>query len=196
MKSILKKELNDLIGFSFNTENLGQRGIGDLIESYCIKKIKNIKNKNILIKESTSVKSPEDIQVETKDLIYKIDIKSHSIDKKFSMPNLISVDTLRKIYNDNNNYIIYIFVDYTVKNNELTITKINIRYIEELDWSILRISNIGRGQLQIKNANKKFIYNHQNNRDNWIIELKKNVINFKQKLIKKSEKCINLWENS
>ena len=37
-------------------------------------------------------------------------IKTHDINSDFSMPNLISVDRLKKFYENDNNYIIYIYI--------------------------------------------------------------------------------------
>ena len=190
MKNIINNILKDSIGKSFNTTNLQQRGVADVIEKYICEQIIKIDDQNLIIEESKTKKSLEDIQIKNNQELYKIDIKTHDINSDFSMPNLISVDRLKKFYENDNNYIIYIFVSYNTINNNTQIKNIQIRFIEELSWDILGIQNLGKGQLQIKNMNNQLIF-VEINRINWINTLKQNMIKFYKKQIEKTQKLID-----
>ena len=190
MKKIINNKLNDSIGKSFNTTNLQQRGVADVIEKYICEQIIKIDNKELIIEQSKTKKSLEDVQIKNNQELYKIDIKTHDLNSDFSMPNLISVDRLKKFYENNNNHLMYIIISYTTNNNITQIKNIEIRYIEELSWEILGIQNLGKGQLQIKNMNNELIF-VEPNREEWINTLKQNMIKFYKKQIIKTQKLID-----
>jgi hypothetical protein len=190
MKNIINNILNNSIGKSFNTTNLQQRGVADIIEKYICEQIIKIDNKELIIEQSKTKKSLEDVQIKNNQELYKIDIKTHDLNSDFSMPNLISVDRLKKFYENNNNHLMYIIISYTTNNNITQIKNIEIRYIEELSWEILGIQNLGKGQLQIKNMNNELIF-VEPNREEWINTLKQNMIKFYKKQIIKTQKLID-----
>lgn len=190
MKKIINNKLNDSIGKSFNTTNLQQRGVADVIEKYICEQITKIDNKELIIEQSTSKRSLEDIQIKNNQELYKIDIKTHDLNSDFSMPNLISVDRLKKFYENKNNHLIYIIVSYQTINEITQIKNIQIRFVEELSWEILGIQNLGKGQLQIKNMNNELIF-VEPNREEWINTLKQNMIKFYKKQIAKTQKLID-----
>ena len=67
-------------------------------------------------------------------------------DKKFKMPNLISIAVLKeKFYSEE---ILYSFVTYSSKQHKILDS--HLFYIWELPWEHLKIQNLGKGQLQIK----------------------------------------------
>ena len=190
MKKIINNILNDSIGKSFDTTNLQQRGVADIIEKYICEQITKIDNKELIIEQSKTKRSLEDVQIKNNQELYKIDIKTHDLNSDFSMPNLISVDRLKKFYENNNNHLMYIIISYTTNNNITQIKNIEIRYIEELSWEILGIQNLGKGQLQIKNMNNELIF-VEPNREEWINTLKQNMIKFYKKQIIKTQKLID-----
>ena len=190
MKKIINNILNDSIGKSFDTTNLQQRGVADVIEKYICEQITKIDNKELIIERSKTKRSLEDVQIKNNQELYKIDIKTHDLNSDFSMPNLISVDRLKKFYENNNNHLMYIIISYTTNNNITQIKNIEIRYIEELSWEILGIQNLGKGQLQIKNLNNELIF-VEPNREEWIKTLKQNMIKFYKKQIIKTQKLID-----
>jgi len=190
MKNIINNILNNSIGKSFNTTNLQQRGVADVIEKYVCEQITKIDNKELIIERSKTKRSLEDVQIKNNQELYKIDIKTHDLNSDFSMPNLISVDRLKKFYENNNNHLMYIIISYTTNNNITQIKNIEIRYIEELSWEILGIQNLGKGQLQIKNMNNELIF-VEPNREEWINTLKQNMIKFYKKQIAKTQKLID-----
>lgn len=190
MKNIINNILNNSIGKSFNTTNLQQRGVADVIEKYICEQITKIDNKELIIERSKTKRSLEDVQIKNNQELYKIDIKTHDLNSDFSMPNLISVDRLKKFYENDNNHLMYIIISYTTNNNITQIKNIEIRYIEELSWEILGIQNLGKGQLQIKNMNNELIF-VEPNREEWINTLKQNMIKFYKKQISKTQKLID-----
>lgn len=185
--------LSEFIGKTYNisqNKGLGQRGAADLIEKDLTDHI--IDKYNGLIARSR--KSIEDVGL--LDYSYLIDIKTKWVDEKtkFHMPNLISVKRIMDHYKIDTNYIEYVFVDYTMTDTTITIIDIEYFKLEEIGWDSLHIQNLGKGQLQIKDANKKII-KFNGNRTDWLNELKNNVLLFIDKqILKRNEEKI-IWEN-
>ena len=123
------------------------------------------------------------------------DTKSHFVQETdgFSMPNLISVKRLKDVLEDDSKTLSYVFIDYKRENGNVLIEDIHIKYIWELDWSILSIGALGKGQLQIKDANKELIFTDMG-KDAWFEILKTKVMEFYTKQIIKIEKEMKLWE--
>ncbi len=129
-----------------------QRGVASKIELI----IKNYIIQNYNGIEPKSVRAIEDIKVNNQ----LIDIKTRDIDRKFSMPNLISIERLKKILaklKSKEVIIKYLFIDYKIDKNIVTITNIHENNIEDISWENLQISNLGLGQIQIKNAKNDII---------------------------------------
>ena len=108
------------------------------------------------------------------------------------MPNLISVDKLKPLLEDDTKTLSYLFVDYTRKNGNLNIEDVKVKYIWELDWSILGIGGLGRGQLQIKNANKDLVFTDMG-KEAWLEILESEVPVFYDKQIEKFKKLKTKW---
>lgn len=191
----IKKQLNQGIkDYKINVSNIQQRGIGDKIEDFICSIIQKNKNSSsdLIIESATSRRSIEDIQIKKEDYIYKLDIKSHNVDSDFSMPNLISIDRLKNFYQNNKHFIIYIFANYKINSKVAIIQNIDVRLIEELDWGMLAIQNLGKGQLQIKNMNNKLSFVPVD-RESWMAELKENAIIYYDKLINKINNYKKTW---
>lgn len=193
MKELITEKLQILVGTSFNTKGLQQRGVADLIEQKATDLILQLKSDFIITEYATSRRSIEDVQIKTNGKLYKIDIKSHESTSEFSMPNLISIDRLKKLYIDENNHLLYVFISYSTCDSSTIIETVNVCYVEELDWSILAIQNLGKGQLQIKNMNKDLILVGDVNRKEWLEKLRTNAIIYYTKLITKIEKLKKEW---
>lgn len=193
MKELITEKLQSLVGTSFNTKGLQQRGVADLIEQKATDLILELKSEFIITEYATSRRSIEDVQIKTNGHLYKIDIKSHESTSEFSMPNLISIDRLKKLYIDENNHLLYVFISYSTCDSSTIIETVNVCYIEELDWSILAIQNLGKGQLQIKNMNNELILVGNVNRQEWLEKLRTNAIIYYTKLITKIEKLKKEW---
>jgi hypothetical protein len=67
-----------------------------------------------------------------------------------------------------------------------------LKYIWELDWSILGIGNLGKGQLQIKNANKEVIFTTEG-KEVWGKKLNLEAVKFYNKRIEKIKKELLKW---
>jgi hypothetical protein len=117
-----------------------------------------------------------------------IDIKTRDVNRKFSMPNLISVARLRK---NKDTKIVYHFVDYEVSDNEVVVLNQTIVPIWEIDWSVLKIQNLGKGQLQlcgVKDYNK--LPKYEGTQEEWFVRLELEMVNFYKKQITKFESLL------
>ena len=194
MIQLLRNTLSDLIGSQIDSDGIQQRGIADKIEESVCNKIKMINVSGLLVEDASSKRSLEDIQVTDENgNLYKLDIKTHDINADFSMPNMVSVARLLNFYKEESNNLAYIFVDYKEINNVTEITNITIRLVEELSWDMLAILNLGKGQLQIKDMNSELIF-IEPNREEWINQLKVNMVKHYNKTIIKFQKYINSIE--
>jgi hypothetical protein len=171
-----------------------QRTIADLIENKICEILLNSNNELISEKRiARSKKSIEDVTLVSGDNVYYVDPKTHNIDSNFSMPNLTSVDKIKKLFLGRNKDLIYIFVSYKLVNDLVIIDSINVFFIWELDISILGVGALGKGQLQIKNANKELIFTNKG-KLKWYSDFKKLVQEYLKKQINKIDKQILEWQ--
>lgn len=184
MKPIqLDKIIKENLSFP-NIQNLKQRGIADKIEAICNSIIqKNIENVHL----PRSRRSIEDISIG--DNIY-VDHKTTDVSLNFKMPNMISIDRLKKLDRD----LIYNFIIYD--SGAKKIIKNFSLYYWELNWEHLHIQNLGKGQLQIKDM-KKFLDSPKSkiSKDDWLKRLKEEAIMFYQKVQKDAIKREKEWNN-
>jgi hypothetical protein len=189
LEKILKEKLKN-----FELSNsYGHRSVGDKLEADVVDILKNTLLKNLV--EANSKRSIDDFTLVFGDNINLFDIKSHFIQetKGFSMPNLISVKRLKNVLESELETLSYVFIDYKRENGKVLIEDIHIKYIWELDWSILGIGALGKGQLQIKDANKQLIFTDMG-KSEWFKILKIKVIEFYEKEILKIKKELKLWQ--
>jgi hypothetical protein len=175
------------------SEALQHRAVGDLLEADSIELVKQKYPE--LIREASSKRSIDDFSIVDGEKEMLFDIKTHyiqNVEGAFSMPNLISVKRLKGVLEDPNKTLSYVFVDYTRVGDRLTVEDVTVKQIWELDWSMLRIGALGKGQLQIKDANKELSYTDIG-RDKWFEILKEEVRKFYIKQISKTEKEILNW---
>ena len=190
IKTTLKNGLDKELTVS---EALQHRAVGDLLEADSIELIKQKYPE--LIREASSKRSIDDFSIVDGEKEMLFDIKTHyiqNVEGAFSMPNLISVKRLKGVLEDPNKTLSYVFVDYTRVGDKLTVEDVTVKQIWELDWSMLRIGALGKGQLQIKDANKELTYTDIG-RDKWFEILKEEVRKFYIKQISKTEKEILNW---
>lgn len=178
-------------------EGSEQRTVGDLIEHKIREICKNIaKENNIVFIDRRSKKSLEDFTLE--DIVngvphtYYFDPKTHDIKSDFSMPNLSSIEKLKKLCETSNKDLINIFVGYSIVENLVTIHSIEVRYVWELDFSILRIGSLGKGQLQISNMNKGLCFTNEG-KSSWFENLKKLARSYHDDRIKMIQKDKKKW---
>jgi hypothetical protein len=170
-----------------------QRTVGDLIEKKVSEILYNSKSQLITEKRPPrSKKSIEDITLISNEIKYYVDPKTHDINSDFSMPNLTSIDKIKKLFDTDNEELIYILVTYSIRERMVSVEDIKVFFIWELDISILGVGALGKGQLQIKNANKELIFTNKGKLD-WFSDFKKLVQSFLQKQITKINKQILEW---
>lgn len=168
--------------------NVDQRGIASVIEKTVIDILSA--NPNLSVKQPTGAKSMADVTVND----ISIDIKASDMSRKFKMPNLISIDILRKKVLNVDGKLLYLFVVY---DSELKkIQDIFTQEVTEINWEYLHICNLGKGQLQIINFDK--FYNSSNRispltKGEWIDTLKNTAVAFYKKLELKTEERRADW---
>jgi hypothetical protein len=185
IENIIKENLK---GFDLS-QSFGQRSVGDKIEDDCAMVAKEFFPANYA--SPRSKKSTEDFALSFGDKTFYFDVKTHFIQETagFSMPNLASIDKLRKLLEDDKKSLLYIFVDYKRTDEAVTIESVVVKYVWELDWSILGIGALGKGQLQIKNANNKMAFTEIGKKE-WLKKLKEKGLEYNRKQLIKIEKEI------
>lgn len=170
-----------------------QRTVGDLIESKVSEILYNSNNELISEKRGPrSKKSIEDVTLISNGVTYYVDPKTHNINSDFSMPNLTSVDKIKKLFNTPNQELIYVFVSYEVTDGVIVIKDIKVFFIWEIDSTILGVGALGKGQLQIKNANDELVFTNKG-KTAWFSDFKVLVQQFLAKQIIKINKQIVEW---
>ncbi|MGQ9873376.1 hypothetical protein [Leptodesmis sp.] len=101
---------------------------------------------------------------------YVIDVKTHRLSTKFSMPNLISVERLARFYRDDKNVFAILMVAYEVQGTRVDVERVTFVPIEFLGWNCLTIGALGWGQIQIANSNLITV-NPRYSRKQWMLEL-------------------------
>ena len=161
--------------------NLQQRGIADKIENAC----------NLIIKQqfqdvtdATSRRSIEDISIGST----YVDHKTSDVALDFKMPNMISIDRLRKLDRD----LVYNFVIYDSRAR--TIVDTFALDVYELNCDYLKIQNLGKGQLQITNMSA-FLANprSQLSKEEWLQRLRTAARNFYAKVQRDAERRQREW---
>ena len=185
IKNSIKKMVIPRLTLSEVEKGIDQRGYASTLEKQFIDISKDSFNN---VNEAVSVKSTDDVTING----ILVDFKSTDVDKKFKMPNLISIAVLKEKYYSEE--ILYSFVTYSSKQHKILDS--HLFYIWELPWKHLKIQNLGKGQLQIKNM-KNFIDDIGNlstlSKNQWYKEFIKQGGIFYKDLIKKTEKRMEEW---
>ncbi len=181
IKLKLTEELKANLKFP-ESKNLQQRGIADKIEDACNAIIKEKFNDVI---PASSRRSIEDITIGDT----YVDHKTSDAALDFKMPNMISIDRLKKLDRE----LIYNFVIYDSNKKEIIETfALNVY---ELNWEHLKIQNLGKGQLQITSM-VQFLKSPKSNltKGQWLNKLKEEAILFYKKVQKDAEKRQKEWQ--
>jgi hypothetical protein len=220
----IKNYLTELITTNLKdfdlVEGAEQRTIGDLIEHQTINIIKENQGEIIQkVKPAKGKKSTEDVAFINENVKYLLDLKSHNVEADFSMPNLISIEKLRKLLTNRKKEkkekkpakkptkkptkikkpeplqeLIYVLIDYKIESNIVKIKSVKVVFVWEMDMSMLVIGALGNGQLQIKNLNKDLIFTAEGKKI-WFQKLKVEVKDYLEKQIIKIKKLQEEWEN-
>jgi hypothetical protein len=170
-----------------------QRTVGDLIESKVSEILFNSTSELISeMRAPRSKKSIEDVTLVSNGVLYYIDPKTHDINSDFSMPNLTSVEKIKKLFDTTDKELIYVFVSYAITDGMVIISDIKVFFLWELDISILGVGALGKGQLQIKNANKDLVLTEKG-KVGWYGDFKLLMQEFLKKQLIKVNKQILEW---
>jgi hypothetical protein len=198
MKELILSELSqNLTDFTIQNGS-EQRTIGDLVEDKVREICRNFsKNSNYKFIDRRSKKSLEDFTLvgadETGKKFYYFDPKTHDVNAEFSMPNLSSVDKLKKLLQSTNEELLNVFISYKIENQTVKILHIDVRYIWELDFNSLRVGSLGKGQLQISDM-KKGILLTEEGKTKWFENLKSKVREYHLSQIERIEKEKEKWK--
>jgi len=135
-----------------------QRGIGDIVEGHVTELvIEHIRRHSLPATASKpeTKRSVEDLLLEVEGTTFYVDVKARDIDGTFSMPNLISIDRLEKLYRKDGNVLLLLMVEYSRDGDDIIVTDVRWKAVEEICWDSLAIQNLGKGQLQIRNAKRR-----------------------------------------
>jgi len=174
----------------YDFTGLGQRGIADIIEMVVSKACRD----EFMFDElwtyypARSKRSMEDFSLRGDKMTYWYDVKSHDLNGDFCMPNLISIDRLRRVINDDSQELVYIFVDYIMND----IKEIKFLPIHKISHQSLAIQNLGLGVLQLKNAHDPIIPFEGTKRE-WANEFSRMAIAFYEKQAKKFNQLKLKW---
>lgn len=172
-------------------DNLEQRGYADMIEKLVAEEAK--KNSPSQFHAARSKRSIEDFSYQdTKQVWY--DVKSFDVDSDFSMPNLVSIDRLRKVMADDDQDLVYILVHYKLdhKKRKVTIEDIEFRPVYTIDPEVLAIQNLGKGVLQIKNMHNS-LDRFDGTKEEWLDKISVMAYNFYSKQITKFKTLQKVW---
>lgn len=181
IKHKITKCLKEKLTFP-DIKGIQQRGIADKIESAC----NQILNEDFDdVRPAKSRRSIEDLNIGN---IY-VDHKTSDVALDFKMPNMISIDRLKKLDRE----LIYNFVIYD--SNEKKIIDTFALTVYELNWDHLKIQNLGKGQLQITSM-AEFLKSPKTNltKEEWLNKLKEEAISFYKKVQKDAEKRQKEWQ--
>ncbi|MDD2890981.1 MAG: hypothetical protein PHE49_10150 [bacterium] len=125
-------------------------------------------------------------------LYYVVDVKTHSLDTKFNMPNLTSVERLARFYQEDTNCYVILMVEYIIKGINIQVEKVHFIPIEFLAWDCLTLGALGWGQIQIANANNIIIASCS--RKEWMLKLCNELFEFYPGEIQKTKDRIEYFE--
>lgn len=199
----IKNHLNSVPDYLSEQTATSPRATGDAIESLIADKLDQfLEDWCIEYSADFERRAMADIAFTDKEGFYcMVDVKTHREDTKFNMPNLTSVDRLKKFYRDDKNVFALIFVKYAVQGNKVTVTDVIFGPIESLNWECLTIGSLGAGQIQIANSNNVKVKNNFS-RKQWMQTFCDTMLNFYPKEISKIKDRIEgftqekeFWQN-
>lgn len=122
-----------------------------------------------------------------------VDVKTHREGTAFNMPNLTSVDSLARFYEDDTNYFVMLMVKYAVIGTKVTVQRVHFVPIEHLKWDCLTIGALGAGQIQVADS-KRIETDPKQKRRAWMLEFCDTVLAFYPREISKITKRIGKFE--
>ena len=174
-------------------DNLEQRGYADMIEKLVAEEAKKYNPNEFRV--ARSKRSIEDFSFQTDTQSVWFDVKSFDVGSDFSMPNLVSIDRLRKVLTSDSEDLIYIMVHYRLdhKKRKVIIEEIEFRPVYSIHPSVLAIQNLGKGVLQVKNMHNELL-KYNGTKEDWLFIISGMVYNFYEKQIGKFKRLQKEWE--
>lgn len=172
------------------------RSTGDTIQNYlgdnCFPEL--LKKYGVTdVVNHTGGKDFSDITFTHGGIEYVIDVKTQREGTYFNMPNITSLERIKKFYTSKKNVFLVMIVRYSVMNDMVEYKECFIQPIENISWKSLIISGLGNGQIQIKNA--KDIEFSKSSREMWMSTLHNEQYEFYNKQINKWQGKINAMLN-
>lgn len=121
------------------------------------------------------------------EVLCHINIKSTDTSKQFHMPNLISANSLKRIFDRGELYYLV-----RVLHNNGRIESKEAWDIRDIAWQHLQIGALGAGQIQIRDGMKP-LTKHQGTKEQWISEWQSTMVSFYQKEISKANLRMLQW---
>lgn len=191
----------DESGFFSNAGRINEpRVVAENVQEICKQNFTSCYNEGIIVEDHSDEltrRSMGDIYViDSNNTEYFIDVKTHNLSTDFNMPNLTSVDRLSKKYTPqcSNFYFLILIVKYTLEDNNITFNSVKLIPIENLSWDCLHIQGLGKGQIQIKNANMIQI-DTSPSREQWMSTFYNRVARYYEKAIQKIHRQQNIMQN-
>lgn len=170
---VLKNKGTDIVNRNLLSST---RAVGDAVQTFIttVALPEVLKEHSIDVNDAFSRRAMEDAAFFDGDGNYfAVDVKTHNKSTTFNMPNLISVRSLAKFYQNNDrNYFCLLIVEYDVVDGHIKYESCRFQPIEGLSWECLTLGALGWGQIQIANANKIiYLEAAKINRKQWMITM-------------------------
>ena len=145
---------------------------------------------------STSSKSIANYEfIDLEGFKYFINVITHRKETLFNMPNITSVDRLKRLYANDKNIFVVLLIDYSISKPNKNILNVRFIPIEFYSWECLTLGALGSGQIQIKRASH-IVEIVENSRKEWMLEfcdkLDEFYVNEADKTVKRLKNIITL----
>ena len=191
----LLKLLNDSEDFNNKRIVSSPRAVGDAVQEIIGEKLLTCFPQDIIkdYNDTFARRAMADLAFcDNDDNYFVIDIKTHNKNTSFNMPNLTSVERLSRFYEDDKNFFVILFVEYSTEGNKIVFDQVKFVPIENFAWDCLTIGALGWGQIQIANA-KVININRNLTRKDWMLQLCERLNAFYPKEKLKIEKRIDYF---
>lgn len=197
IEAFINGVLESHVGSTFEPDRrLGQRGLADIVEATVRDWLVEAgrRQDTLDVSPARTKKSMEDVGFRHGPALVYLDVKTKDAKAaRFSMPNLVSIDRLSEFYKSGRNVFSIAHVEYVAYgDDEVVISKAELRRIEQVSWDCLLLGNIGKGQLQLNS--KKGLLEFSGTRTEWIDRLHDEGIRFYGKQALKCIEREELWK--
>ena len=190
--TLLQELKNDNSGFFSNEGHINEpRVVAENVQEMCKRKFASCFQVGVIMQDLSDEltrRSMGDIcVVDAENFCYNIDVKTHNLSTDFNMPNLTSIDRLSKYYSPSNTnyFFLVLLVEYTLTEIGVIFKSVKLFPIESLSWDCLQIEALGKGQIQIRNAND-IVINANYTRKQWMSELYNRANAYYDKVVQKA----------